>query len=58
MSEGKFEQVRPARPEKKTKQDIDESSDTYDTIDWLIKNVPGNNGRVGMICASERGCAD
>src|SRR5678810_770282 len=28
--------------------DIDESTDTYDTIDWLIKNVPNNNGRVGM----------
>lgn len=28
--------------------DIDESSDTYDTIDWLVKNIPNNNGRVGM----------
>jgi uncharacterized protein len=48
MSEGKFEDVRPYNPDKKTKNDIDESSDTYDTVDWLIKNVPSNNGRVGI----------
>ena len=39
--------VRPTKPDKKSPADIDESSDTYDTIDWLVKNVPGNNGRVG-----------
>ena len=46
-SEGVFMDVRPetARP---GTNDIDESTDTYDTIDWLIKNVPNNNGRVGM----------
>ena len=35
-------------PVKSGPGDIDESSDTFDTIDWLVKNVPGNNGRVGI----------
>ena len=48
MSEGKYADVRPHNPNKKTKTDIDESSDTYDTIEWLLKNVPNHNGRVGM----------
>ncbi len=48
MSEGKYADVRPHNPNKKTKTDIDEASDTSDTIEWLIKNVPNNNGRVGM----------
>ena len=47
LSEGEFVNVRPHIPSKRPR-DIDESSDTYDTIDWLIKNVPNNNGRVGM----------
>lgn len=47
-SEGEFVHVRPHIPVKKSKNDVDESSDTYDTIDWLVKNVAGNNGRVGM----------
>ena len=47
LSEGKFEDVRPQIPVKKGPNDIDESSDTYDTIDWLVKNVPRNNGKVG-----------
>ena len=47
MSEGKFEDVRPDVPNNKP-SDIDESTDTYDTIDWLLKNVPHNNGRVGL----------
>lgn len=47
MSEGEFEAVRPFNPHKKSPQDIDESSDTYDTIEWLLKNIPGNNGKVG-----------
>ncbi|HEV7645694.1 MAG TPA: CocE/NonD family hydrolase [Pyrinomonadaceae bacterium] len=46
MSEGEFEDVRPDI-DNKTPKDIDESTDTYDTIDWLIKNVANNNGRVG-----------
>jgi putative CocE/NonD family hydrolase len=48
MSEGEFEDVRPHMPNKKSPKEIDESSDTYDTIEWLIKNVPNNNGRVGV----------
>ncbi len=47
MSEGKFEDVRPDI-DNKTVKDIDESTDTYDTIDWLIKNVDNNNGQVGI----------
>lgn len=48
MSEGTFEQVTPHIVAKKTAKDIDESSDTHDTIDWLLKNVANHNGRVGM----------
>jgi putative CocE/NonD family hydrolase len=48
MSEGDFVNVTPHRPAKSKPEEIDESSDTYDTIDWLLKNVPNNNGRVGM----------
>jgi putative CocE/NonD family hydrolase len=48
MSEGEFVNVTPHRPEKKTPLDVDESSDTFDTIEWLLKNVPNHNGRVGM----------
>lgn len=47
MSEGDFVAVRPYIPNKKKKTEIDESSDTYDAIDWLIKNVRSNNGKVG-----------
>jgi putative CocE/NonD family hydrolase len=48
MSEGEFVNMRPYRPKKSGPKDIDETSDTFDTIDWLVKNVPANNGRVGM----------
>jgi uncharacterized protein len=47
LSEGTFLDVRPQIPDKKSTKDIDESSDTYDTIDWLVKNVPRNNGKAG-----------
>jgi uncharacterized protein len=47
-SEGQFVHVRPHNPNKKSPKDIDESSDTYDTVDWLIKNVPNNNGKAGI----------
>ncbi len=47
MSEGQFEDVRPDIANNTPRQ-IDESTDTYDTIDWLIKNLPNNNGRVGI----------
>ena len=41
MSEGDFVTIRPHKPVKNGPKDIDESSDTYDTVAWLIKNVPG-----------------
>jgi uncharacterized protein len=48
MSEGDWVEMRPQKDVKHGTGDIDESSDTYDTIDWLVKNVPNNNGRVGV----------
>jgi putative CocE/NonD family hydrolase len=47
-SEGTWTNMTPVIDNKKGKTDVDEGSDTYDTIDWLIKNVAGNNGRVGQ----------
>jgi hypothetical protein len=47
MSEDEFVNVRPFNPAK-TGKEIDESSDTYDAIDWLVKNIPHNNGKVGV----------
>jgi putative CocE/NonD family hydrolase len=47
-SEGEFVNMRPYIPNKRNSSDIDESSDTYDTIEWLLQNVPNHNGRVGM----------
>jgi predicted acyl esterase len=46
-SEGTFVVERPARDTSDPKA-VDETTDAYDTIDWLVKNVAGNNGRVGM----------
>src|SRR3954447_18708333 len=48
LSEGEFVNMRPQIANKRGPQDVDESSDTYDTIDWLVKNVRGHNGSVGM----------
>jgi putative CocE/NonD family hydrolase len=50
MSEGEFVNVRPQidAAAKAVGQKVDESTDTYDTIDWLVKNLPNNNGRVGI----------
>jgi putative CocE/NonD family hydrolase len=48
MSEGKFIEMRPHIDNKKSKQDVDDASDLYDTIDWLLKNVPNNNGNAGI----------
>jgi putative CocE/NonD family hydrolase len=48
MSEGQFEEVTPHIANKRSGKDIDESSDTYDTIEWLLKNIENNNGKVGM----------
>ncbi|HLP73083.1 MAG TPA: CocE/NonD family hydrolase [Bacteroidales bacterium] len=55
MSEGKFEDIRPVIPEKKSNTDTDESTDTWDTVDWLIKNVKGHNGNVGIFGISYPG---
>ena len=48
-SDGRFLHVRPHLPAK-TGTEYDESADTYDTIDWLIKNISGHNGRAGLGC--------
>jgi len=48
MSEGTYDNMRAYNPNKKSDKDIDESSDTYDTIDWLVNNVENNNGNVGI----------
>ncbi len=53
-SEGKFVMQRPIRDPKNPKA-IDEGTDTYDSIDWLAKNVPRNNGRVGLLGISYGG---
>jgi len=54
MSYGKYVNVRPFNPEKKG-TDIDEASDTYDTAEWLVKNVKNNNGRIGVMGISYPG---
>ena len=48
MSEGVNLEVTPYLANKKSAKDVDESSDTYDTIDWLLKNIHNNNGRAGI----------
>jgi putative CocE/NonD family hydrolase len=48
MSEGTFVEMRPHIDNKKSKQDVDDSTDLYDTIEWLLKNVPNNNGNAGI----------
>jgi putative CocE/NonD family hydrolase len=48
MSEGINQEVTPHQPDKKNKTEVDESSDTFDTIEWLLKNIPNNNGRAGI----------
>jgi len=53
-SEGTFVMQRPVRDPKDPKA-IDEGTDTYDTIDWLVKNVPHNNGRTGLVGISYGG---
>ena len=53
-SEGDYIHVRPFKPAK-TARETDESTDTFDTIDWLVKNVPNNNGKVGMFGISYPG---
>jgi uncharacterized protein len=53
-SEGVFEMLRPPR-DKRDPKAVDESTDTYDTIDYLVKNLPKNNGRVGICGVSYPG---
>ncbi|GHB64118.1 glutaryl-7-ACA acylase [Psychrosphaera saromensis] len=48
MSEGKYVNMRPQDAGDKGGKATDDATDTYDTIDWLVKNVPNNNGKVGM----------
>jgi len=54
MSEGDFVDVRPFNPNKKFNE-FDEASDTYDAIEWMINNIPGNNKRVGVFGISYPG---
>ncbi|HEY1336942.1 MAG TPA: CocE/NonD family hydrolase [Bryobacteraceae bacterium] len=55
MSEGDFVTIRPHKPVKTGPKDTDESTDTWDTVDWLVKHVPGNTGKVGMWGISQPG---
>jgi len=48
MSEGKFLEMRPHVDEKRSNKDVDDNSDMYDTVEWLLRNVPDNNGKVGI----------
>jgi uncharacterized protein len=48
MSEGTFVEMTPHIDNKKSNKDIDDSSDLYDTLEWLLKNVPNNNGNAGI----------
>jgi putative CocE/NonD family hydrolase len=53
-SEGSFVMMRPVRDRRNPKS-IDEATDAFDTVDWLVKHVPGTNGRVGMLGVSYDG---
>lgn len=55
MSEGEFMDVRPFNPKPASKNEVDEATDTYDTVDWLLKNAVNNNGRVGVMGISYPG---
>jgi putative CocE/NonD family hydrolase len=54
-SEGTFVMQRPPKPASADAKAIDESTDTNDSIDWMLANIPGNNGRVGMLGVSYDG---
>jgi putative CocE/NonD family hydrolase len=47
-SEGNYTEMTPHKDVKNSSKDVDESTDSYDTIDWLVKNLPHNNGKVGI----------
>ncbi len=57
MSGGLFDNMTPNIPgnNRNNRKDIDESSDTYDTIEWLLENIENNNGRVGQFGISYPG---
>ncbi len=55
MSEGEWMEMRPEKDATHGRNDVDEATDTYDTIDWLLKNVPNNNGKVGIVGISYPG---
>ncbi|MEP7257727.1 MAG: CocE/NonD family hydrolase [Flavitalea sp.] len=55
MSEGLFEDIRPFIAHKKSSTETDESTDAFDTVDWLIKNIKGNNGKAGVTGVSYNG---
>jgi putative CocE/NonD family hydrolase len=55
MSEGTFVEMRPQLGPHAASKDSDESTDTYDTIDWLLRNIPDNNGRAGLTGTSYPG---
>jgi putative CocE/NonD family hydrolase len=48
LSEGTFVEMRPHIDHPQSTADVDESTDTYDTVEWLVKHVPNNNGRAGI----------
>ena len=55
MSEGEFVNMRPVLTEYLSEKDVDETTDTWDTVEWLINNIDNNNGRVGMYGTSYPG---
>jgi len=48
QSDGTFQEMTPHKEHKSSPKDVDESTDTYDTIEWLLKNIPNNNGKAGI----------
>ncbi len=54
MSEGQYMDIRPFNPTKKGTE-IDEASDSYDAVEWIVKNIPNNNGNVGAFGISYPG---
>lgn len=55
MSEGTWIEMTPAKDHHNGPNDVDESTDTYDTIEWLLHHVPNNNGKVGLLGISYPG---
>ncbi|MEW6235815.1 MAG: CocE/NonD family hydrolase [Candidatus Omnitrophota bacterium] len=55
MSEGEYVEMRPHVSDKKTNQDVDESSDAYDSIEWLLNHIENHNGKAGIVGISYPG---